>query len=179
MCSRGSGSGHDCFVGSLRSQRWVAVIVAIVAPALVGACASEGRTNSGGVASTGQGTATNTAVSVATTSTTLVPLLAAGEETGRDAVPWSEVGPGWFVAIWAPGGVRADITTTTPPAASIDAGREATLFLVDPAGGRYRLMSGGDLAVGQVVSWSGDRTHALLWDQYPGMSEALCKRLMV
>ncbi|MDE3207128.1 MAG: hypothetical protein KGQ66_23235 [Acidobacteriota bacterium] len=129
------------------------------------ATAIAGSTNPGAANSTPA--AATTATTPATNAppaatTTTVPLLGAGQEAGSGAIPWSEVGPGWILALWSTRGPGATVTTTTTPAASSDAGLAPTLFLVDPAGGRYRVMSSAELGSGYLAAWSGDGRQALL-----------------
>lgn len=79
----------------------------------------------------------------------------AGRTASRAAVPWSQVGPGWTLVTY---------TTATLYAARPGAGA-TTLYLVDPAGGKYVMYywphvpaSGGV----DLLAWSGDGTRALL-----------------
>src|SRR5215469_44488 len=80
----------------------------------------------------------------------------AGQTSGRSAVPWSKVGPGWALVTY---------TTATPFAAPHPQPGATTLYLVDPAGGKYVMhrwpkvpADGGVFLVG----WSGDKTRAML-----------------
>jgi hypothetical protein len=82
---------------------------------------------------------------------TSVSPLAAGQQGSQQQVPWAQVGPGWILSQWAP-------TATTPVATS--------LFLIDPAGGRYLIdtlpaSQAGSTAT-TLVAWSGDGQRALL-----------------
>ena len=79
----------------------------------------------------------------------------AGRTASRAAVPWSQVGPGWTLVTY---------TTATLYAARPGAGA-TTLYLVDPAGGKYVMYywphvpaSGGVF----LLAWSGDGTRAML-----------------
>ena len=74
--------------------------------------------------------------------------LAAGQQGTRPDVPWSRVGPGWMLA-------------TRSAARS---GGTATLFLIDPAGGRYRLatLPASPARPDYLVDWSGQGQRALL-----------------
>jgi hypothetical protein len=71
-------------------------------------------------------------------------------------VPWSLVGPGWTLVTY---------TTATIYAARPQAGA-TTLYLVDPAGGKYVLYQWphvhADGGVDLPLAWSGDGTRALL-----------------
>jgi hypothetical protein len=97
---------------------------------------------------------TTTAVSTpslttVTTSAAPTPLLANGVEAPRTAIPWTQVGKGWAIVRFT---TAADVTTDTGP---------STLYLVNPIGGRYNLVT---LANGSyVVDWSGDRQRVLLY----------------
>jgi len=80
----------------------------------------------------------------------------AGQTSGRSAVPWSKVGPGWALVTY---------TTATPYAGAHGKPGATTLYLVDPAGGKYVMhrwpqvpADGGVFLVG----WSGDKTRAML-----------------
>lgn len=77
-------------------------------------------------------------------------MLQAGRVGTRAEVPWKSVGSGWALA---------EFTTTT---ATTD--RPTTLYLVDPAGGIYRLYQWPAVPPGQrwqLVAWSGDKARAL------------------
>jgi hypothetical protein len=80
----------------------------------------------------------------------------AGRTASGAAVPWSLVGPGWALVTY---------TTATLYAARPEAGA-TTLYLVDPAGGKYVLYHWphvpADGGVDLPLAWSGDGTRALL-----------------
>jgi hypothetical protein len=90
------------------------------------------------------------------------PLTAGQQGTGQD-VPWSLVGPGWMLATWNPA----------------RSGGATTLFLIDPAGGRYSLdawpaEAGNSPQPDRLVAWSGDGQRALLDSElYPSHVEVL------
>jgi hypothetical protein len=92
------------------------------------------------------------------------PAMAArGVEAPLDAVPWSQVGPGWMLAMWSPApGLHPG---ESPPPGSPDwRTASTTLYLVDPVGGRYAITSfaaPGDGPSPHLVDWSGDGTRAL------------------
>jgi len=79
----------------------------------------------------------------------------AGRTASRSAVPWSQVGPGWTLVTY---------TTATPFAGPPKAGA-TTLYLVDPAGGKYvmyrwpHVPADGGVA---LIAWSGDGARAML-----------------
>ena len=79
-------------------------------------------------------------------------------------VPWSEVGPGWMLAMW-------NAATPTNPGDEYEPGdatpynSETTLYLVSPGGGRYAITTfeapGESGSLPTLVDWSGDGTRAL------------------
>jgi hypothetical protein len=73
--------------------------------------------------------------------------LHAGQTGPRSAVPWARVGPGWVLGQYWPGRFGG---TAKPVAAAV------TLYLIDPAGGRYRRF----LRV-MIIACSRDRAVAL------------------
>lgn len=78
------------------------------------------------------------------------PLLAAGKEAPGRQVPWDQVGAGWALALWNP--------QTAPNGARLHPTVDSTLFLLNPAGGRYRLASVP--ADATLTDWSDDHQHA-------------------
>jgi hypothetical protein len=84
-----------------------------------------------------------------------------GQNEPRSAVPWGKVGHGWALAL--------DQATSTNPAQS--AAGKVILYLVDPLGGRYTLLSSpakakNPLVDGELTDWSGDGRRAL-FVQFP------------
>lgn len=71
-----------------------------------------------------------------------------GVEAPIGSVPWSQVGPGWLLATSGSGAQNA----------------ATTLYLVDPAGGRYPITTfpSSSAQPPDLVDWSGDGSHALL-----------------
>jgi hypothetical protein len=134
-----------------RSREVAVASMLLLAAGLLAACGS--GTPSAGSSSTSSSTTVPTTTSSSTTSsvpptTTSVPPLAHGVQ-GTDAqIPWSQVGSGWTLATWQ-------------PTATVTASGEASLFLVDPAGGRY-LVSTDVPADQQVVAWGTTSRVALL-----------------
>jgi hypothetical protein len=109
-------------------------------------------------------TATVAGPPIASAEPDISPTMAAhGVEASLGAIPWSQVGPGWLLAMWSPvpglsAGEKAPPGTPTYQTAS------TTLYLVDPAGGRYAITSfpaPGDGSNPRLVDWSGDGTRAL------------------
>jgi len=117
------------------------------APGVLGSKGSSTTSNPGSTSTT---TSTTPSTSTSTTRPPAPPILFRGAEGDATVIPWSEVGPGWSLALWSP---AAPTATTSQP---------VTLFLVDPAGGRYAVgvfPDGGDL---QISAWSGDMQRVLL-----------------
>ena len=76
-------------------------------------------------------------------------ILQAGQVGSRSQVPWRLVGPGWTLA---------EYTDGSPGVA-----RPITLFVIDPAGGKYRIYQwAATQTPWQLIDWSGDKTRALL-----------------
>ncbi|CAN5867407.1 hypothetical protein BH09ACT7_BH09ACT7_23110 [soil metagenome] len=99
---------------------------------------------------------------------------AAHTEAAIDAVPWAQVGPGWTLATWSP------VTTLPgdppPPGEPTYETATTTLYLVDPAGGRYPITTfpaPGDRSNPQLVDWSGDGNRALFDAPYTQPPTAL------
>ncbi|BBY25687.1 TolB family protein [Mycobacterium stomatepiae] len=92
------------------------------------------------------------------------PAMAAhGVEASLETVPWSQVGPGWMLAMWSPvPGLHPG--EMPPPGSPTWQTATTTLYLVDPAGGRYPITSfppPGEGSSPELVDWSGDGTRAL------------------
>jgi hypothetical protein len=90
-----------------------------------------------------------------------------GVEAAIDTIPWSQVGPGWMLALWSPAishrpGEKRD--PNEPDAREVT----TTLYLVDPAGGRYPITTFQPGSTTRLLDWSGDRGHALLYTTKPG-----------
>ncbi|ORV54280.1 hypothetical protein AWC05_16820 [Mycobacterium florentinum] len=84
-------------------------------------------------------------------------------EAPLETVPWSQVGPGWMLAMWSPvPGMHPG--EVPPPGSPTWETATTTLYLVDPAGGRYPITSFPPPGKGsrpELVDWSGDGTRAL------------------
>jgi hypothetical protein len=81
--------------------------------------------------------------------------LAAGQVGSRAQVPWSRVGPGWALAEYS--------ATTGGEGAPVRSGAD-TLYLVDPAGGRYTMATwprNSAPTKWTLTAWSGDAQRAL------------------
>jgi hypothetical protein len=107
-------------------------------------------------------------VSAAPSPTTVAQPAAHGVESAIATIPWSQVGPGWMLATWSPvtGGRPG---APLPPGSPTPDQATTTLYLVDPAGGRYPITTfppPGQQANPELVDWSGDGSHALFYAQY-------------
>ncbi|MDT5013814.1 MAG: hypothetical protein QOH57_5431 [Mycobacterium sp.] len=85
-------------------------------------------------------------------------------------VPWSQVGPGWTLAMWSPVTGKSAGETPAPGEPTTETS-PTTLYLVDPAGGRYSITTfpppgDGGNATKELVDWSGDGSHALFYTPY-------------
>ena len=88
-------------------------------------------------------------------------------EAAISSVPWTQVGPGWMLATWSP--VPGRSAGPMPPGQPTPETATTTLYLVDPAGGRYAVTTfppPGEQASPELVDWSGDGGHALFDAQY-------------
>lgn len=90
-----------------------------------------------------------------------------GVEAPLETVPWAQVGPGWMLAVWSPAVAHRPGEKPAPDETPWDQAAP-TLYLVDPAGGRYPIVTFPAGTTAGVVDWSGDRTHALLQAAQPG-----------
>jgi hypothetical protein len=90
-------------------------------------------------------------------------VLGAGQVGPRSAVPWRRVGPGWVLADYWNGRFAE---AGKPVAAA------ATLYLVDPAGGRYQLYrTAVTKSPPRLLDWSGDKGRALLQTAAGGLQQ--------
>ncbi len=79
----------------------------------------------------------------------------AGEARTASAVPWSKVGPGWALAMYSASQGGEGVKPKAGP---------STLYLVDPQGGRYKLITWSarsPRAHWDLIGWSGDVSRAL------------------
>ena len=91
-------------------------------------------------------------------------ILSAGQTGTRAEVPWSKIGPGWALAMYSASQGGEGVTPKAGP---------STLYLVDPQGGRYKLItwsarSAQARAPWNLVDWSGDTRRALFSSGYAG-----------
>jgi hypothetical protein len=109
---------------------------------------------------------------VTSTPTAVTQAAARGVEAAIGTIPWTQVGPGWLLATWSqvPGrsaGGELQPGQPTPETAT------TTLYLVDPAGGRYPITTFPPPGAGPsptLADWSGDGTHALFYAYAPAPS---------
>jgi hypothetical protein len=105
------------------------------------------------------------------------PAVAHGAAGGIDDVPWSQVGPGWMLAVWTP--VTPHMPGSQPPPAhpAPEPGSDV-LYLVSPTGDRYSITEfpSGEGAL-EIADWSGDGSHALLTPQYGQPGDAISLEL--
>jgi hypothetical protein len=82
-------------------------------------------------------------------------VLASGQAGSRAQVPWGKVGPGWALAMYSASQGGEGVRPSSGP---------ATLYLVDPAGGRYSLFTWparSPRSRWNLQDWSGDVSRAL------------------
>jgi TolB protein len=102
-------------------------------------------------------------------------MAAHGVEGSIGDVPWSQVGPGWMLALWSPA-VRVPPGESPPTGSPAPDAVPVTVYLVDPAGGRYTITTfapTADQNGAQLVDWSGDGSHALFDTEGPGSSTVI------
>lgn len=135
-----------------------AAVVAATAVVVVGCSSStEPAAQSGTVAAPTSAQTTQAA-------TPSAEMVAHNTEAPIQDIPWSEVGPGWTLAMW-------NAATPTNPGDEYEPGdatpynSETTLYLVNPDGGRYAITTfdapGETGSLPTLVDWSGDGTRAL------------------
>jgi TolB protein len=83
--------------------------------------------------------------------------LGSGVQAPASAVPWENVGPGWFLALWGP-----HAAVYPGPAITKWEQQKTTLFLVDPEGGRYLVDTLPAPSLYELYDWSGDGRRALI-----------------
>ena len=142
--------------GALRATAWRSQLgVVALATALAAGCSSSTVAH------------IPTPSPTAPSSTTVAQPAAFGVEAPIGTIPWSQVGPGWMLALWStvighrPGVLPAPNEPTPDQATT-------TLYLVDPAGGRYPITAFPTGSTPRLVDWSGDGSHALFQLVKPG-----------
>jgi hypothetical protein len=116
--------------------------------------------------------ASNPAAPSSTAAAPAAPAVAHGVEAAVADVPWSNVGPGWMLAMWNP------VTPHMPgvqPAPNEPAPETAitTMYLVDPQGTRYSITTFAPGADPELIDWSGDGSHVLIEPQGYGSSSVV------
>jgi hypothetical protein len=135
---------------------WVGVVA--VAAMLVAGCSS----------STGSTTAQSPSdIPAAPTASAVTQLAAHGVEAPIETIPWSQVGPGWILAEWTPVISHRPGETPAPNEPKPNQATK-TLYLVNPAGGRYPITTFPADTAPWLVDWSGNRTNALFEVAKPG-----------
>jgi hypothetical protein len=118
----------------------------------------------------------NASVSPApSTSTAAQPAAARGVEGTIESIPWSQVGPGWTLATWSPASGTRPGEQQPPNEPTWDTAT-TTLYLVDPAGGRYPITTfppSGNAVRPKLVDWSGDGGKALFSTEYGNPDTAI------
>jgi TolB protein len=154
-------SRHQQPMKRLRSMLGVVGGIVFIAAALV-ACSGSSKGPVSAATPSSAAPATAASAAPATTPTTLVSSPALGVELPASQIPWTQVGPGWILATWSPApglGRHGE-----PPAGQPNqAEAPRTLYLLDPAGGRYAITT-FPTDPPTLVDWSGDGRHALFED---------------
>ena len=108
---------------------------------------------------------------VPSTPTPVTQVAARGVEAAINTLPWTQVGPGWLLATWSQ--VPGQRPGPPPPGQPTPETATTTLYLVDPAGGRYPITIFPPPGAGPsptLADWSGDGTHALFYAYAPAPS---------
>ena len=98
-----------------------------------------------------------------------------GVENPIGAVPWSQVGPGWTLAMWSPVSGRRP-GEEAPAGEPTYESAATTLYLVDPVGGRYAITTFPPPGLGLrpgLADWSGDGSRALFSTEGSGSSTVI------
>lgn len=155
---RASAAGRATRVDRLGrrvSQKAAASLLVLLSGAAAAAC---GSATSGTNAGTGtapsatgasgtSGTAATTPPATTPTTAPVAPPLARGKQGPGSAIPWNAVGPGWSVALWNAGSTS----------------QGTTVFVVDPAGGRYAAATiPSSIQYPVIADWSGDKHRILV-----------------
>ncbi len=76
-----------------------------------------------------------------------------GVEATIETIPWSQVGPGWMLALWSPVIGHRPGEKPAPNEPTRDE-VTTTLYLVDPAGGRYPITTFPTGSTAWLIDWS-------------------------
>lgn len=148
--------------GMRHPARRVAVCVLAVAGLITAGCTTSRPPGASTTTSRPQ-RATTTSTVHQTTTTTVKPTpqpLTAGQQGTRTQVPWHRIGRGWLLALWSPSPPPTPVATTTVTQAPV----ARSIFLLDPAGGRYLIADVPATTTGYMDAWSGDGRRAVLVD---------------
>jgi TolB protein len=132
------------------------VVAAVATVAAVAGCSSPAK---GPVAQTPSPISSTRAPATATT-VPATPAASHGAERALADVPWSQVGPGWVLAVWSPVTPRHP-GEQRPPGEPTSETADTIVFLVDPSGNRYTITTFGPGGNLNLTDWSGDGGHAL------------------
>jgi len=94
-------------------------------------------------------------------------MAASGTQEPASAIPWAEVGPGWFVALWSTQ-APSDGGGPAPKGSQL---HTSTLLLVDPLGGRYQVTVLPAPPDWGMLDWSGDGRRVLISTPLTGTPE--------
>jgi TolB protein len=132
--------------------------VAVVAALLSAGCSAP---------TPGQGASSSPETSASPSTPTGARTLALGAEGPAESIPWEQVGPGWKLATWSPAASRL-YGLPPDPGAPAQGTVPSTLYLVNPAGGRYAITTfpppGANSFGPALIDWSGDGGRALFSD---------------
>ncbi len=133
-----------------------AAVVAAIAVVVAGCSASTGSS------------AQRSTPATSPSSTQAAPMAAHNVEAPIQDVPWSEVGPGWMLAMWNEA-TPTDAGDEVSPGEPTPYNAATTLYLVDPQGGRYAITTfaapGENGQLPTLADWSGDGSRALFYRQ--------------
>jgi hypothetical protein len=145
---------------SNKSADWVGRLgIVAVASVLLAGCSSS--SDSTAVQANSRTPATTAATAGPAATPAPAPSVAGSAERGIGDVPWSQVGPGWMLAMWSP------VTPHHPgeepaPGEPTSETATTTLYLVDPStGNRYNITTFVADDHAYLVDWSGDGSRAL------------------
>ena len=133
-----------------------AAVVAAIAVVVAGCSSSTGSS------------AQRSAPATSPSSTQAAPMAAHNVEAPIQDVPWSQVGPGWMLAMWNEA-TPTDAGDEVSPGEPTPYNAATTLYLVDPKGGRYAITTfaapGENGQLPTLADWSGDGSRALFYRQ--------------
>lgn len=111
-----------------------------------------------------RGTPAPASPSATQSATPSAEMVAHNTEAPIQDVPWSDVGPGWMLAMWNEA-TPSNAGDEFAPGEPTPYNAATTLYLVSPEGGRYAITTfeapGENGSLPSLVDWSGDGTRAL------------------